>query len=85
MNGSSTMHYGRKARGLLLLPLLLWLTACASSQPVPLVINPVKCEHPSISPYDHAGLVDAVRLYHRTVETCNALNGYDSEPERVPE
>ena len=77
---------GRILTGAASLLLLLSLTGCAASQTAPVVILPVKCEHPRISPWDAAGLVEAVTLYHRAVETCNALNGHSPGlPEGVPE
>ena len=72
--------------GAVVLFLLTSLTGCARSLTAPVVILPVKCEHPRISPYDAAGLVEAVTLYHRAIETCNALNGHSPGlPEGVPE
>ena len=66
--------------GAVVLFLLTSLTGCARSLTAPVVILPVKCEHPRISPWDAAGLVEAVTLYHRAVETCNALNGHVEGP-----
>ena len=62
--------------GAVVLFLLTSLTGCARSLTAPVVILPVKCEHPRIAPYSSAGLVEAVTLDHRAVETCNALNGH---------
>lgn len=69
--------------GAVVLFLLTSLTGCARSPAAPVVILPVKCEHPEIAPYSSAGLVEAVTLYHRAIETCNALNGHGvaSEPQ----
>ena len=72
---------GRILTGAASLLLLLSLTGCAASPTAPVVILPVKCEHPRISPYDAAGLIEAVTLYHRAIETCNALNGHAEGPE----
>ena len=66
--------------GAVVLFLLTSLTGCARSPTAPVVILPVKCEHPEIAPYSHAGLVEAVTLYHRAIETCNALNGHAEGP-----
>ena len=66
--------------GAVVLFLLTSLTGCARSPTAPVVILPVKCEHPVIAPYSSAGLVEAVTLYHRAVETCNALNGHAEGP-----
>lgn len=71
---------GRILTGAASLFLLLSLTGCARSPTAPVVILPVKCEHPVIAPYSAAGLIEAVTLYHRAVETCNALNGYAEAP-----
>lgn len=68
--------------GAVVLFLLTSLTGCARSPTAPVVILPVKCEHPRIAPYSAAGLVEAVTLYHRAIETCNALNGH---PPGLPE
>lgn len=72
---------GRILTGAASLFLLLSLTGCASSPPAPVVILPVKCEHPVIAPYSSAGLVEAVTLYHRAIDVCNALNGHAGGPE----
>ena len=76
MSAVSKNRCGRILTGAASLLLLLSLTGCAASPTAPVVILPAKCEHPRISPYDAAGLIEAVTLYHRAVETCNALNGH---------
>lgn len=82
MSAESAMRSGRILSGLGSLCLMMLLTGCAASPPAPpVVILPVKCEHPVISPYDGAGLTQAITLYWRALESCNALNGHGGTPD----
>lgn len=64
-------------RGLLVMSLCLWLTACATA-PAP-AVQPVRCQHPVIDPYTNDGLPRAVQAYGEALNLCNALNGYSLE------
>lgn len=62
----------RTLNGAMLLSLMLLLTGCASTCAVS---EPVACEHPLVDLRKNGGLAEAVLLYSKAVDTCNALNG----------
>lgn len=64
----------RIATGLILVSLLLSLTACAAAP-----VSAVRCAHPLIDPYTHAGLTRAVNEYAEALDLCNSLNGFTLE------
>lgn len=64
-------------RGLLVMSLCLWLTACAVA-PAP-AVRPVRCVHPVIDPYTNDGLPRAVQAYGEALNLCNSLNGFTLE------
>lgn len=64
----------RIVAGLILVPLLLSLTACATTP-----ASAVRCEHPEVDPYTNAGLVRSVVAYGEALDLCNSLNGFPLE------
>ncbi len=63
----------RMLAGLLLLPLSLSLTSCAS---VGTALPWSPCEHPLIDPRTDQGVAQGLLAYQREIDRCNAMNGY---------
>ena len=69
------MRYLTILRGVMSVPLLMLLAACATQESI--VVPPVhKCIHPTIDPTTNAGLVRGILMYHDSLDTCNAENGF---------
>lgn len=69
------LNFASVKRGALLLligPLLLSLTSCASVETAPLW---TPCKHPQIDPRTDQGVAQGLLSYQREIDTCNALNG----------
>lgn len=76
-------HSSVTLKGLALVLLILSLTSCASDSaaPTPIVHPAVQCQHPLVNPRSYQGALEGLQAYWKAVETCNGLNGFETQAE----
>ncbi len=61
--------------------LILSLTSCAkdSVAPTPVIHPAVQCQHPLVNPRSYQGALEGLQAYWKAVETCDGLNGFETQ------